>query len=116
MEEKELNCRYCGKQLLPDMIFCPYCGKAVESKEEDIAVSSKESPENEEYNDSAQEEPFVLTFDSVVIRYPHDMQPYTEFLEKMQEKVILLTDGFLKNYSNLFYIIMPKKTKKLGSL
>ena len=102
MEEKELNCRYCGKRLLPDMIFCPYCGKTIGSEKEDtqdIPVSREDSRENEEHSDKCLGESFVLTFDSAVIRYPHDMQTYTEFLGKMQEKVILLTDRFLSNYS-----------------
>ena len=33
MQEQNLTCEHCGKAVLPDMKFCPYCGKTIEMQD-----------------------------------------------------------------------------------
>ena len=96
---------------MPDMKFCPYCGKTIEeensciSEEAAVKVDTNESTNDEENNTT---NPFILTFDNRIIRYQSDLKTYTEILSAMQEKTIFVTDGFLKNYSKYrtFYGLM----------
>ena len=101
MQEQNLTCEHCGKAVLPDMKFCPYCGKTIEMQDTvklKNGANINNTDELKDRNEKITSNSFNLTFDNELIRYPSDLLIYTELLGAIQEKTIILLDVLLKNY------------------